>query len=166
VRLLGGQRQLLDREVEPDRKRQGREDPRDAVRQEGAAALIVGRDVGEVAGIEGPADEHGHVVEREDAECQHGDDHGEAHGDLDAENVDADEEDVVQEPPENDAVPGSVGASQVDDDVVRQETHRAHDDRRGDDVFHVLGQAVDEAAPWPHRGPGEGVGASGVRHRR
>ena len=88
-----------------------------------------------------PRDEHGNEEEREDAERQHRDHHGEPHGDLDAEDVDPDEDDVVDRPPENRAVPPPVGSGQVENDVVREEAHRAHDDRGGDDVLHVLGQA-------------------------
>ena len=95
--------------------------------------------------------------------CDH---HGEPHGDLDAEDVDPDEDDVVDRPPQNRAVPPPVGSGQVENDVVRKESHRAHDDCGGDDVFHVLGQTGDEAAPRAHRRPGEGVGAARVRQCR
>ena len=70
--FLGGQGQFLDREVEPDRERQSGEDPRDALRQEAAAALLRW-DVGEQAGVEGPADDHGHEEEREDGKRCDGD---------------------------------------------------------------------------------------------
>ncbi len=100
------------------------------------------------------------------AERQHRDHHGEPHGDLDAEDVDPDEDDVVDRPPQHRAVPPPVGSGQVEDDVMGEEAHRAHDDRGGDDVLHVLGQPGDEAAPWAHRRSGERVGAAGVRQGR
>ena len=162
VGFLGGQWQLLDREVEPDREGQSGENACDALRQEATAALLRW-DVGEQAAVEGATDENGHEEECEDGERQQGYHHGEPHGDLDAHDVDPDEDDVVDRPPQHRAVPPPVGARHVEDDVVREEAHRADDHRGGDHVLHVLRQPGDEAAPRAHRRAREGVGAAGVR---
>ena len=79
---------------------------------------------------------------------------------LDASHVEADEEDVAEDPIDR-LERGrrvedrrEIGADEIDDHRRRQH------------VFDVLGDAGDESAPWPEGSPRKGIGAAGVRQSR
>jgi hypothetical protein len=79
---------------------------------------------------------------------------------LDAAHVEADEQDVAENPIDR-LERGrrvedrrEIGADEVDDHRRRQH------------VFDVLGDAGDESAPWAESSAGEGVGPAGMRQRR
>src|ERR671919_1902468 len=175
-RLLGRERNLLDRQVEPDRERQRFEDPADAVREERPASFReqlvrrlrrrrpVLRDVEPQARVEVSADQRRDVEDAEDRERQDRDRDGEPHRRLDADDVDPDEDDVEESPPDGLAVPPWIAGDVEDrhDEGLHQQTHRADDDRGCDHVLHVLGETGKEPAPRAHRRPRERVRAARV----
>ena len=92
VRLLGGERELLDREIEPDREWKREQDALGALGQPGRIALL-GRDVDQVGEVEvrnGPDPKDGERGEREKR-----DEHRETEGHLDAPDIEADEYDIA-----------------------------------------------------------------------
>jgi hypothetical protein len=99
VRLLGGERQLFDSEVEPDSKREGEEDAEETVRQERRLSWIR-FDVEEL--VDAPhAREHGHDGEyREDRDRDDGDDNRELERDGRTSRVQQDEDRVENDPPQ------------------------------------------------------------------
>src|SRR5205823_13823406 len=114
-RLLGGERHLLDGQEEPDRERQRLEDPTDAEGEdrtasppdllEGSIGRKLAREVRPQGEVELPRDDGGEEEERQDRDRQYRDGHREPHGGLDADDVDADEDDVEDGPPERKTVP-------------------------------------------------------------
>ena len=167
MRFLGGQRQLLDGEEQPDREGQGGERALEAERQQRPVTLgqLDGGAVGAGADVERKALElgngqRGDPEHREAGERRQGDDHGDPEGQFDAPDVQCDEHGIAGDPvgrqPSRRRVEhgGQIGGEEGDDDGGRQH------------VFDVLAQAGDEAAPRTHRGAGKGVGAAGVRQRR
>ena len=158
VRLLRRERQLLDREIEPDRERQARtECPRrrcgnQAELPSSAGMLTQVRDV-EVRDRADPQDsKRGEREER--------DEHREAESRLDAPDVETDEHDVAQKPPDR------LEPFRRLEDRAEIAAGEEHHDRGREHVFHVLGEAGDEPAPRSHGRAPEGVGAAGVRQRR
>ena len=95
--------------------------------------------------------------EHQDRHRQEGDEDRELEREFDAPDVEADEDDEDADPPHplpfrrrsEDRL--QVGADGDDDHAGR------------DDVFHILAEPGQEAAPRPHRGTSEGIGAAGVR---
>ena len=163
-RLLGGQRQLLDGEEQPDREGQGGERALQAERQQRAVALGqfdrpaggVGADVQRIAS-EFRDGEGGDPEDGEAGQGGQGHDHRDAEGKLDTPHVQPDEHAVARDPVERQPCDGRV---EHGGEIGREEGN--HDGGR-QHVLDVLAQAGDEAAPWAHRGAGEGIGASGMR---
>ena len=154
--LLRGERELLDRQVEPDGERKGEQDPRSPEGQEvGVAALR--RDVRQVVGVEVPDgrdEEHGQHDQGQEA-----DDHREPEAGLHPDVVEAHEDDVEDRPPQR---LGKVDVEGVDEDRVHVGPDADDDDRRRDHILHVLGQTGDVPAPGPHGGTAERVRPPGV----
>ena len=159
VTFLGGKRDLLDREEQPDREGQRREDAADTVREKRAAALrqvdAARTDIQciafEVGTRKGADPEHPQARE---GEKRDGD--GDAERELDAEHVQAHEHDVARDPPQ--WLQGGVRA----EDAGQIASDEEHDHAGDEDVFDVLREAGEEATPWAEGGAGEGVGATGV----
>ena len=96
--LLGGERELLDAEEEPDRERKGEQDADGAEREELGVALGRG-DVEQLREVDRARCERGDREEQQDADRDDGDDEGEAEADRRSERVQPDEGDVEDDPP-------------------------------------------------------------------
>ena len=148
VTLFGGQRQLLDSQVQPQREGQFQQGSRARMR----AAREIRR---------GPA---GQIEMRRRAhpeDRQHGQRYGRDHhrymeGHLHAPHVQRYEDAVAQQPPGR--FPCAGGA----EDGAEIAADADHDDGRREDVLHVFGQAGDVTAPRAHGRACEGIRAAGV----
>jgi hypothetical protein len=95
--------------------------------------------------------------DREDGERDEGNEDRKAKRQLDAEDVETDEEQVGDRPPAG----RKLGWGFEDRAEVAADAD--DDDRGGDDILHRLAEAGDKAAPGSHRGAAEAVGTAGVR---
>ena len=92
-----------------------------------------------------------------------GDENGKLERRLHTDNVEADEQGIENQPPDRRGDRNAEDAVEHGADVA---ANPDHDHRRREDVFHVLGQPGDEAAPRPHRRPTERIGTARMRQRR
>ena len=97
--------------------------------------------------------------DKQDRDRKQSDNHRDHERQLDAARVEADEDDVTRDPPERlergrrleDR--GEISPDEVDDHGRRQH------------VFDILGNAGNEAAPWPERRSRKRISAAGMRQR-
>lgn len=95
----------------------------------------------------------------EDQERNKRDEDRKLEGDLDAPDVEADKDRIGNQLPDRS---NDINSEKIVKDGAHIAADPDHDHRRGQHVFHGLGQAGDEAAPRPHSCTAEGVGATRV----
>ena len=168
VRFFRRQRQLLDGEEQPHRKRHRGKHAHPAERHERSAAFRqldrrAGRGVDpdvERPTIEVEVRDRADPEDDQNRQGHQGDDHADLEAELDAEEIEAEEDHIADDPPD----PGIFGCRwKYPAHVCADEEH---DHRRRDDVLDVLRNPGQVAAPWPHRAAGEGIGGAGVRQGR
>ena len=140
MRLLGRERELFDREEEPDGKRKGPRDSERSARQPYAATRI-GFDVEGM--LEREVWQGADPEDHENGQGHQGDPDRETEGNLDSPDVEPDEEGIGDKPPERSERVGRL------EDIAEVTADPHHDHRRREDVLDVFGKTGDE----PPHGP-------------